>query len=712
MSSDSKPANGLNTRSPSLLPKSIVCTIDVLTAGSEHAGSACLFLSLYKRGVADKGNGDDENHYRGELDCALKCRYAMTGLGDVLCRAAADQRFKLHSTRAVFAQDTISLQGLPGLLAVLNQAGCPKLTVVSSVTDRVDIIVNKMLQHKSHPMVQLCQVPTVSNACETCDGKWPPRSIVEWWKVYEDENIVVHASSSFAPWIAYHYTMQHMSQTNHSFVVLPEPYTPMACEAILSCLPVAGESEPLRLFAVVLVGINLCCMGWTALTEKHADLAWYFVDSQQTAADPGLLVRAQWQSMTLSRLMPSYFPWNDVKFSMHSLKLDEIISNEPSSFSSLSTGCSLMVYTSRRACSVSTSILDRRPQTSTEKRDEFIINQQRWLETLNRFMTITYPAPRDENEIDLDDGLNEEISCVHDPTTIPLPYLLVLGTGCAAPSPYRGASGYALCLDELTIVFEVGEGFVTQWSRYGAGRALDSIRFIWISHAHWDHYGGIVNLLVSLQRIRFSQQGDKEDAKSKPKRARRLDATIPIVVAPRKVLQYISQVLVPSFDFFHGIEQNHKTQSSWNILRQRLLTDERLGPILLWEDVLVDHSCRDAYGFVLAFRSNDGQIRTMCYSGDTRPCQRLADASQRASSRLNERNIDFLIHEATFDESDKEMGLQKKHSTISEAINVATLIDARRTLLTHFSQRYSGYSERHAATGRIGFAVDGMLIPL
>ena len=61
--------------------------------------------------------------------------------------------------------------------------------------------------------------------------------------------------------------------------------------------------------------------------------------------------------------------------------------------------------------------------------------------------------------------------------------LICLGTGCAAPSAYRGASGYVITLDESNaFVFEVGEGFVTQWNRY-SGQSLLTVRMIWISHA-------------------------------------------------------------------------------------------------------------------------------------------------------------------------------------------------------------------------------------
>lgn len=67
------------------------------------------------------------------------------------------------------------------------------------------------------------------------------------------------------------------------------------------------------------------------------------------------------------------------------------------------------------------------------------------------------------------------------------------------------------------------------------------------------------------------------------------------------------------------------------------------------------------------------------YSGDTRPCPRLAALGAGAT---------ILIHEATFDDNKQSEAVQKRHSTISEALAAAADMRAYRVILTHFSQRY------------------------
>ena len=68
------------------------------------------------------------------------------------------------------------------------------------------------------------------------------------------------------------------------------------------------------------------------------------------------------------------------------------------------------------------------------------------------------------------------------------------------------------------------------------------------------------------------------------------------------------------------------------------------------------------------------------YSGDCRPSKSFAKIGQGST---------VLVHEATFDDEMKGDAIAKKHSTISEAIGMGMAMNARRVILTHFSQRYS-----------------------
>lgn len=78
----------------------------------------------------------------------------------------------------------------------------------------------------------------------------------------------------------------------------------------------------------------------------------------------------------------------------------------------------------------------------------------------------------------------------------------------------------------------------------------------------------------------------------------------------------------------------------------------------------------------------------------------------------------LLIHEATMEDSLEDEAEIKRHSTISQAIEVGVKADAKFTLLTHFSQRYSKIpvlpfqEERSSDCNKVGIAYDFMMTSL
>jgi len=76
--------------------------------------------------------------------------------------------------------------------------------------------------------------------------------------------------------------------------------------------------------------------------------------------------------------------------------------------------------------------------------------------------------------------------------------------------------------------------------------------------------------------------------------------------------------------------------------------------------------------------------RKITYSGDTAPCENLINLGM---------NSDVLIHEATFSKELKDIAKEKKHSTSTDAANVAVKMNAKKLLLTHLSSRYQEDAE-------------------
>jgi ribonuclease Z len=97
----------------------------------------------------------------------------------------------------------------------------------------------------------------------------------------------------------------------------------------------------------------------------------------------------------------------------------------------------------------------------------------------------------------------------------------------------------------------------------------------------------------------------------------------------------------------------------------------------------------------------------IAYSGDCRPSDDFARECEGAH---------LLVHECTFDDDMLSHAKKKKHSTMGEALSVAHNMKARRTLLTHFSQRYvksdSLKREDAGEAGEVLMAFDHMRVRL
>jgi ribonuclease Z len=110
--------------------------------------------------------------------------------------------------------------------------------------------------------------------------------------------------------------------------------------------------------------------------------------------------------------------------------------------------------------------------------------------------------------------------------------------------------------------------------------------------------------------------------------------------------------------------------------------------------------CPNAFG--VAFSGNSNWKLT--YSGDTMPCDYLVELGQ---------DSDVLIHEATMEDELKEEAVYKMHSTVSEAIEIGRRMNAKFTLLTHFSQRYAKVPKiGNELEENVGIAFDNMCVRL
>jgi len=757
-------------------------------------------------------------------------RYALSGVGDATARLCADQRFKLAPTRACFLPDLNSnVDGLSALFLALHGAGSPSLHVVVPASfekndDGCYRSSNNDNGCSGNSFIE--ELATITLGAHknfdirTCEVREPSNNDVNtlsWWKVYEDDYLLVHASSiksllsttticsSISSSLVYLYSFpaltlqQQYTDINgnserttkyFNLVLLPpecRDVTKIYERLMQQNLPLIRDGVPIKSIDYVLVLDPNCPLSsLSSLSSASGNFLVTLPRKQQEkqCVDEGILIRSQ----QLARHFHHRMPWAFVAAHERQHQRKSILSaslSDTNNIKILKSGTSIVLEKSNYRSRKSIRIWDRRKSIWNKQIKEEWTNR-----TLNSLQSFNVQSPSsittDENEIDIDiDGYDDnndpcdtideneiqldddedEIEREEGSGSLPVvsnivddlssvddgPRLIVLGTGCATPSAYRGASGYALVLpaddgakklgtyghhhkESQIYILDCGEGVSTMLSR-NCGRITDwaqRIRGIWVSHAHLDHYGGLPTMLRLLHEYRESNHAKspistatklgEEPFLKRPRCSLSGKGPIPWVIAPAKVLRYLDIVLNCRHGRSKGARGMNGTVRKY--FEPRLHYDPSIppGPWIHFENIKVNHNCCPAFGVLIGWRvlirNRDGDndrsstrgadfsSRFLCYSGDTRPSHGLVQACRRAlqgnrnnfvtNSDYHQRhrhhqsnyNNLFLIHEATFQDNDANMALKKKHSTINEAFRVACDIFASRVLMTHFSQRY------------------------
>lgn len=290
----------------------------------------------------------------------------------------------------------------------------------------------------------------------------------------------------------------------------------------------------------------------------------------------------------------------------------------------------------------------------------------------------------------------------------------MLGTSSQVPTRHRNHNGYLLLWDGVGILFDPGEG--TQRQLIHCGVKASMIHAICVTHFHGDHCLGLPGIVqrISLDGIdrelpiAFPESGN--EFFERLRHASIFDDRTRSQAMPlsRKRSSFrLGDLEVHAAPLEHTVEcWGYRVQEPdrWRLLPERLEQMRIVGPErgkLAREGRIVKN------GKTIHIEEVAQRLagQSMAFVMDSRPCENAVTLAQ---------NVDLLVCESTYLQADGAEAHTRGHMTATDAAEIALQANARRLVLTHFSQRYPSVEpfvvEASAIHPDVHVAHDGLVV--
>ncbi len=275
--------------------------------------------------------------------------------------------------------------------------------------------------------------------------------------------------------------------------------------------------------------------------------------------------------------------------------------------------------------------------------------------------------------------------------------IIFLGTGCMIPTKYRNLLSVALIYNGDVFLFDCGEN--TQLQIKKAKIHLGKIKNIFISHWHGDHVLGLPGLLQTLNNINVVKEVNIYGPKGSKKFIKNMINSsivnfkikvnvIEINSKKKKTILETKDYYIYSYSLFHStpvlgysfVEKDKKNINKEKLEKLNIKSSPLLKELKEGKDILIDGKKLKSKEFIFTKKG-----KKISFIFDTIYDEKLINYAK---------NSDILISESTFLYSkNKEDAYKNKHMTSLEAGKLAKLSNAKKLILTHFSQRYKDLSE-------------------
>lgn len=269
--------------------------------------------------------------------------------------------------------------------------------------------------------------------------------------------------------------------------------------------------------------------------------------------------------------------------------------------------------------------------------------------------------------------------------------IIFLGTGGSLPTRNRNPSAVIVNLKGELLLFDCGEGTQQQMMRAKTG--MMSLSSIFVSHFHADHFLGIPGLIQTMSFL-----GRKEPLTIYGPEGTKEFTEVFKVLGYCNLKYEVRGVELSPGDIVEGknyVVRALKTEHSTPSLGYSLIENPRPG--CFNREKAVELGVLPGPLFAKLQKGNPVEVngklvkpeevvgaprpgRTVVYSGDTRPCEAVLEAS---------RDADVLIHDGSFADEMAGWAEESMHSTAGEVASLAKEAGVRQLVLTHISSRYT-----------------------
>lgn len=269
----------------------------------------------------------------------------------------------------------------------------------------------------------------------------------------------------------------------------------------------------------------------------------------------------------------------------------------------------------------------------------------------------------------------------------------ILGNTSAKPTSTGHPSAQVVNINEQLFLVDAGEGVQRQMMRYGVSPL--KLRAVFISHLHGDHLYGLFPLLSTMglygRRTPLRIYAPRPFGEMLEAFLRLCESDLPYT--PEWVEVDTTK---------HQIIFENDTTEVWSLpLRHRVPTAGYLfrqkEPALNVSKYAIERYSLSIAQIVAAKRGEDITLP----SGEILPNEQItyrpygtlayaycSDTNYSARLATMVAGVDMLYHETTYAAAEKKLAKERGHSSTVDAAKVATMAEAGKLLIGHFSSRY------------------------